>query len=294
MLKHTFRHIRGIGEKTERRLWRAGITTWERLLDESPRDALPRRRLDTARFELEHSLRALEYADARYFTTRLPHALHWRLYSEFSARVGYLDIETTGLGVVESSITVIGLYAGGTPCVYVQGRNLDQFVADVADCTLLVTFNGAQFDLPFLRRKLDIPLDHAHIDLRYPLTALGYTGGLKKIETRLGLERAGLLSRLDGWCAVLLWQYYQRGQAGALETLLRYNLEDVVHLPALLAEVYNASIRRFPFPVEPVTIQDPPAIPFRYDEFVIRRVLADAGRLPGSFARAAPVSSVWH
>lgn len=294
MLQHTFRHIGGIGERTERRLWRAGVTTWEQLLDAPAHPALRRPLRDKARGELERSRRALEQGDARYFTARLPHALRWRLYPECAARVGYLDIETTGLGFAESSLTVVGLYtvaAGGgtgTPRVYVQGRNLDRFAADVADCTLLVTFNGAQFDLPFLRGKLGLPLDQAHIDLRYPLAALGYTGGLKRIETRLGLDRGGLLAKLDGWCAVLLWQYAQRGEPGALETLLRYNLEDVVHLPTLLATVYNAAVERLPFPVAPAAVPDPPAIPFAYDESVILRVLAETGRRPSEYAAGGP------
>jgi len=29
MLKHTFQHLHGVGEKTERRIWAAGVTNWE-------------------------------------------------------------------------------------------------------------------------------------------------------------------------------------------------------------------------------------------------------------------------
>lgn len=280
MLKQTFRHIQGIGEKTERRLWKAGVTCWECFLDHPTLGSLPPWLQDESRFELERSLTALEKRDARYFLTKLPHQIHWRLYPEFSERVAYLDIETTGLGAQEAMVTVIGLYDGERPQVYVHGRNLEQFVTDIDTFTLLVTYNGKQFDLPFLRTKLGISLDQAHIDLRYPLAALGYKGGLKKIEQLMGLERPGLVSQLDGWCAVVLWRYYERGESGALETLLHYNLEDVVHLPALLAKVYNTSIQQLPFPVEPVTLPDPPPIPFQPDESVMLRVLADTGRLP--------------
>ncbi len=290
MLKHTFRHIQGIGEKTEKRLWKAGVTSWEQFLDNPTLSWLPRWLHDEARFELERSLAALEKRDAQYFITRLPHQLHWRLYPEFSERVAYLDIETTGLGAEESMITVIGIYDGERPRVYVHGNNLEQFVTDIEDFTLLVTYNGQQFDLPFLRRKLGIPLNQAHIDLRYPLATLGYKGGLKKIEKLLGLERAGLVSHLDGWCAVVLWHYHERGETGALDTLLHYNLEDVIHLPALLAEVYNTSIQGLPFPVEPVIIPDPPPIPFYPDESIMLRVLADTGRLPDAWEHTRSVA----
>ena len=280
MLKQTFRHIQGIGEKTERRLWKAGATCWEYFLDNPTLGSLPRWLQDESRFELERSLTALEKRDAQYFLTKLPHQLHWRLYPEFSERVAYLDIETTGLGAQEAMVTVIGLYDGERSQVYVHGQNLEQFVTDIDAFTLLVTYNGKQFDLPFLRTKLGIRLNQAHIDLRYPLATLGYKGGLKKIEQLMGLERPGLVSQLDGWCAVVLWRYYERGESGALETLLHYNLEDVVHLPALLAKVYNTSIQQLPFPVEPVTLPDPPPIPFQPDESIMLRVLADTGRLP--------------
>ena len=112
MLKHTFQHIHGIGEKTEKRIWREGITSWETFLDEHQRTTLPQWQRDMACWELEASLRALERRDASYFSVKLTPSLHWRLYSEFGQRIAYLDIETTGGLNGESAITVIGLYAG--------------------------------------------------------------------------------------------------------------------------------------------------------------------------------------
>lgn len=192
--------------------------------------------------------------------------------------MGYLDIETTGTAPGLAAITVIGLYNGEHARAYVQGQNLAQFEDAVGDCTLLVTYNGKLFDIPFIRREMGLALNQAHIDLRYPLAALGYKGGLKKIERTLGLEREGPLSLLDGWCAVLLWQFHEQGDTRALETLLRYNLEDVVHLPALLAEVYNTRIGRLPFPLPPIEPLPVPDIPFGFDPAVIQKVLEATGR----------------
>jgi len=177
-----------------------------------------------------------------------------------------------------SQLTVVGLYDGSQPRMYIRGENLDRFAAEIDEFTLLVTYNGKLFDLPFLRQELGIPLTHAHIDLRYPLAALGYKGGLKKIERTLGLEREGPVALLDGWCAVLLWQYHRQGEPGALETLLRYNLEDVIHLPALLACVYNTRVRGLPFSLPAVEFLPPPATPFGFNESLIYRVLAETGR----------------
>ena len=278
MLKHTFQHIHGIGEKTEKRLWAEGITSWEKFLDSPRPAALSQWQRDLACGELEHSLRALERRDAQYFTEKLSTQLHWRLYPEFAQRVAYLDIETTGVTAGMSVITVIGLYDGERPRVYVRGQNLARFAEDIDEFTLLVTYNGKLFDLPFIRRELDLPLNQPHIDLRYPLAALGYKGGLKKIERSLGLEREGPVALLDGWCAVLLWQYHEQGEAGALETLLRYNLEDVVHLPTLLTQVYNSRIQRLPFVLPPIEPPPLPVIPFGFSPRLISRTLTETGR----------------
>ena len=165
MLQHTFQHIAGVGEKTEKKIWTAGLTTWQEFLNASHRASLARWQRDAICFELEASLTSLEKKDAAYFTQRLPCRLHWRLYPEFAERVAYLDIETTGLSAGYSYITVIGLYDGTAPRVYVRGQNLYQFVRDIQDYTLLVTYNGRQFDLPYIRAEMGIPLPQAHIGI---------------------------------------------------------------------------------------------------------------------------------
>jgi uncharacterized protein YprB with RNaseH-like and TPR domain len=278
MLKHTFQHLHGIGEKTEKRIWAAGITTWEEFLNSPSQAPISQWQRDLGCRELEASLSALERRDARYFTDKLSSSLHWRLFPEFGQRIAYLDIETTGAVAGMSYVTVVGVYDGSQSRVYVRDENLHCFATEIGEFTLLVTYNGKLFDLPFLRQELGVPLAHAHIDLRYPLAALGYTGGLKKIERTLGLEREGPLALLDGWCAVLLWQYHQQGEPRALETLLRYNLEDVIHLPALLARVYNLRIQQLPFALPTIQFPLPPLLPFQFDEALIFRTLAETGR----------------
>ena len=287
MLKHTFQHLYGIGARTEQRLWENGILCWEEFLNAPGRTGLAPWLRDLACRELEHSLAALERRDAQYFSDRLPAAVQWRLYPAFGQRIGYLDIETTGPAVDASALTVIGVYDGVHPQVYVRGKNLTDFVAAIDEFTLLVTYNGKGFDLPILRRAFGLPLAHAHIDLRSPLAALGYKGGLKKIERAVGLEREGPLALLDGWGAVLLWQYYEAGEDAALETLLRYNLEDVIHLPTLLALVYNQRVQQLPFPVASVSFPPPPPLQFEFSERLIYRALADMGRLGDGVEKVA-------
>ena len=71
----------------------------------------------------------------------------------------------------------------------------------------------------------------------YPCRRLGLRGGLKAIETRLGIGRSAETQGLGGLDAVILWQLHLEGAPGALDRLIRYNLEDVRHLEDLLSHV---------------------------------------------------------
>jgi hypothetical protein len=203
----------------------------------------------------------------------------WRLYSDFRHRVAYLDIETTGLWFGLDDITVIGLYDGNSTKSFVLGENLDDFAEEVARYSLIVTFNGACFDLPFLRTRFpEFDRDLAHLDLRYLLKRLGYSGGLKRIEPELGISRPGVLGQLDGYCAVLLWKKHLQGRRGALDTLLRYNLEDVVNLERLAQLAYNSMLATIPIPVEPLALSEGVRPPYQHDEGLIEEVVGEASR----------------
>ena len=88
--------------------------------------------------------------------------------------------------------------------------------------------------MPFLRAHFPhARLDQAHIDLRFVLASLGYRGGLKVVESRLGLRRDPAIQGVDGFEAVRLWHRYRRGDRNALEKLILYNLTDVANLVEL-------------------------------------------------------------
>ena len=205
MLTHTFRHIRGVGARIERRLWAAGIRDWDALIANSRR--LPPTLADRLVPETERSVERLAAGDAAWFAQRLPASEHWRLFPEFRHAVAYLDIETTGMGGPDDYITAVAIYDGSTVHTYIQGENLFDFRDDIDRYALLVTYNGKCFDLPFIRNYFGHPMRHAHIDLRYLLASLGYRGGLKGCERQLGLHR-GELDGVDGYLAVLLWWDY--------------------------------------------------------------------------------------
>lgn len=239
MLSSSYLHVPGVGPVTERRIWEAGLLTWEQFLaDPAAASLSPRMAAHTAD-AIATSRERLQQDDHRFFATRLPSGEHWRAYPEFSRRIAYLDIETTGMEG-HDCVTMIGLYDGRDVHTYIRGQNLDEFFEDIGRFGLLVTFFGSAFDLPFLRRRYpELVLDQIHIDLCYALRRLGLKGGLKHIEHQLNIPRTPETEGLDGWDAVRLWQEWERGSQEALDLLKAYNREDVRNLETLLRHGYH-------------------------------------------------------
>jgi len=199
---------------------------------------LSRLRDSFVRETLEASIKNRD--NIRFFRDRLPVAALWRVYEDFKKSAVYLDIETSGYYQGIDEITVIGMYDGQTVRSFVQGINLDEFELAIAPYELIITFNGSQFDLPFIRRQFpNIALPPAHIDLRFFLRKLGYRGGLKTIEKSIGLFRNAAIAGMDGYDAVLLWNAYQSGDESALERLILYNTADIVDLEPLMERGYR-------------------------------------------------------
>ena len=113
------------------------------------------------------------------------------------------------------------------------------------ESSLLVTFNGACFDLPHLRRAFpDWRPPPAHIDLRPVWQRLGQHGGLKALEQSQGFGRPAHLRGLDGDAACWLWRHGQLGNHQALQRFAEYNLYDVINLPPLLGLAYNRLVEK--------------------------------------------------
>jgi uncharacterized protein len=252
MLRHTFIHLPGVGAHREGKLWEQGITDWDNFLEASAHGRISKKLCESAVPLVRQSLEAIAAGDPRFFHARLPTRESWRLYTEFADRACFLDIETTGLSAYCDKVTTIGTLGGGKLALFIQGVNLDQFPAYIAQFPLLVTFNGSQFDIPFLRAHFpEACLDHAHIDLRFVFHALGYRGGLKEVERRLQLHRDSLVQGVDGFEAVMLWHRYRRGDRDALLKLALYNLTDVVNLVELMEIAVARRLRQTTFPGSP-------------------------------------------
>lgn len=246
MLKNTFCHLPKIGPVTESKLWNAGIHDWD-LFHQHTNLPLSKKRIESISQVLEESSRQLVAGNPHYFVQHLPVNQYWRLFPHFRDTIAYVDIETTGLENWCNEITTIALYDGQTVHTYVNGQNLDDFVKDIQRFKIIVSYNGRCFDVPFIERYFRIKLNQVHIDLRYVLKSLGFSGGLKGCERQLGIDR-GELSEVDGFYAVILWQEYKRtGNQKALETLVEYNSMDAKNLEVLMEMAYDMKLRGTPF-----------------------------------------------
>ena len=236
MLVNTFLHIPYVSEKTEQRLWREGIMTWDDILDKE----ISIHHSDIIKRYVLLSKENYLSKNHEFFSRRLLSKYHWRAYDDFKDNTCFLDIETTGLDRNRDELTVIGLYTGTTSKVFINGINMDAFKDEIKKYSFIVTFNGALFDLPFIRTKFpDLTFNHFHADLRFIMRRLGYTGGLKKIEKSLGIQRESDLDGMTGLDAVRLWHKYKReNDKKALDTLVRYNTADIRNLKTMIEFAY--------------------------------------------------------
>lgn len=235
ILQRTFLHAPGVGIKTEKSLWNEGITHWDKFLDSSSVAFKSLRSRPQVWKVIEESTRALEKQNVKFFSEFMPREAWWRLSSTFESKMVFLDIETTGLSNYYDEITLVGLYDGQRVETLIAGHNLKKLPDFLARYDIVVTFNGTLFDLPFLKSKLpSLRLPPIHIDLRYLLKRLGYAGGLKAIEHKLGMRRSDKAQAINGYLATILWSRYKRGDLSALEQLVHYNVADVTNLQNLL------------------------------------------------------------
>lgn len=246
MLHQTFIHIPGIGKHTEQELWEHGIQSWDDADRFEKRFGFAGARLQSKLDEyIPLSRSAIENRDAAFFQRLTALGEAWRVFPDFSDQCVYLDIESTGLSTVFDSVTVVGLYDGKRYDVFTQGDNLDEVQRALQRYSVVVTFNGSGFDLRFLKNTFpELVLPPIHIDLRWISRRLGYSGGLKELERSLGIARKSEVAEMDGFEATVLWAKYLRGDTAALENLIEYNTEDVVHLKAIMEICYDKMSER--------------------------------------------------
>ena len=232
MLQNTFCHIPGISRGTELNLWQNDLLHWQDVVDNHHKIA---GRKEVLMQGVHKSIDAHQTNNHNFFLQNLQGKDHWRVYQEFKNKCCFLDIETTGLNKTFDDVTVVGMYNGQESKIFVKGKNMHLFEEEIKKYPLLVSFNGRCFDVPFLKAKFpSVNFDKFHIDLRFALKDLGYSGGLKRIEGEFDIKRDDDLQEVDGFEAVRLWRRYMRGDEKALDLLVKYNKADIENLKVLM------------------------------------------------------------
>jgi uncharacterized protein YprB with RNaseH-like and TPR domain len=241
-VENSFIGVEGVGERTERSLWEAGVTHW----DDFDGEALGEVRAERVRTFIQRGRDAVAAGDVRFFEDAFPGGERWRCWRTFRDRACAFDIETTGLDPDRAVVTTVTVQREGETRTLVRGDDLtdDALRAAFADAVLLVSFNGTRFDVPFLEAHFDVDLDRPHLDCMHVARKAGLSGGLSGVEAALGIERE--LPDVDGRDAIRLWHAHEAGHDGALERLIEYNREDVTTLPVVLDLVVD---RLTPLPV---------------------------------------------
>ncbi len=227
-LENSFILFPGIGEKTEKKLWKDNITHWDHLEDSSKYS-------DKIHEHREKARKNLEVGNETFFKDKMPNKSLWRGYENFRENVTFFDIETTGLKPERNKTTTVSFYRNGESKTLIRGQDLtkEKLEQEFFESSMMVSFNGKRFDQPFLEKSFDVDIQNPHIDLMYLCKRLGYSGGLKKIEKELSIDRE--LEDIDGREAIRLWKKYENnGDEEALRKLVKYNQYDAENLQDLL------------------------------------------------------------
>jgi len=235
VLRRTFLHVAGIGRQTERKLWESGCSSWDDALANPNLFSFGRADRAAVMQALRRSQQALDSREHQFFTRGLGLRDAWRVFPEFRDTILYLDIETDG-----PHVTVIGLYDGSSYQALARGVDLGNFADILSRYSVIVTFAGAMFDVPQLKRAFrNLLVDQIHIDLCPTLRDIGVRGGLKKVEKLAGILRPDEVEGLNGYDAVRLWRRWDNlGDEASLRRLIAYNREDVVNLERLMEWAY--------------------------------------------------------
>ncbi len=234
MIENTFCILDGIGEKTEKRLWKKGVLTWNDFLNSNTIEFISMNNKKIYDGVLLNLNVELEKGNTKYLSRKIKRREHWRLFEKFKDSAVCLDIETNGFMPDKGGyVTLVGLYNGYDYKCFIRNINLNplELKKELSNYRILITYFGTGFDVPFLLRTMNgLEFDIPHFDTCFCSRKIGFKGGLKKLEVALGIERAQSVQGMNGYDAVKLWEHYCNGSNEALDLLILYNREDTVNL----------------------------------------------------------------
>ncbi|MBI2573440.1 ribonuclease H-like domain-containing protein [Candidatus Woesearchaeota archaeon] len=234
MIRHSFIFLPSCTPLREQKLWAAGIKDWATFRKLPKIKGInPERKIlyDTS---LKVADEALQQGNSSYFVGKMPLIHAWRFYDYFRDQTCFVDIETDANKVV----TVVGISNYYHTNQFVKGMNLtrDALRRELAPYKLIITFNGAAFDLPILRKEYGLELAIPHIDLKPLCAQFKLMGGLKEVERILNLKRPTHLygNPIDLWKA-----FHASRDKEYLDLLLHYNAEDIENLKGIMEHIWK-------------------------------------------------------
>ena len=235
MIHHTFLFLEKIRKRKEQTIWAQHIKDWPTFLNTKTIRGIASKTKSYYDRQLKQAHLALKDDNSSYFSSKLPATELWRLYHYFKENAGYLDIEINSSG----KVILVGIHDGNTNTnFFIRGANLELplLEKELQKYKLLITFNCAAFDVPKLKKQLNLNLTIPHIDLKPLCIKLNLRGGLKEIEHTLNLKRPSHLygNPVDLWKA-----FHASGDREYLQLLLDYNREDCENLQRIMDYCYT-------------------------------------------------------
>jgi uncharacterized protein YprB with RNaseH-like and TPR domain len=233
MITHSFIFLDMINAKTEKSIWKQGIRSWDDFISRKKIKGISAIRKIYYDRQILEAKRNLYNSDSGYFYERIPLSETWRLYEFFRENAVFLDIETSGV-TKHDDVVVVGLFDGLNTKTMIKGINLNLFglKQELSKYCLIVTFNGATFDIPFLKKRYPGLIPKIPIfDVRTTCARVGLNGGLKEIEKKLGIRRNKIIEKFYGGDPLCLWKMYRAtGDEYYLNLLIEYNEGDTMNL----------------------------------------------------------------
>lgn len=168
---------------------------------------------------------------------------HWKkLYLQFKDHALCVDVEATHWN---GPISVIGVYKPGEGEIvyesFVKGVNLsiENLKQAFAECKLLITFNGTNYDVPEIKKQFPgvIPDTLPVVDLYLLAKRLNLDAGLKTLEQTFRIFRTEAVDNKRK-ISTKMWRKYEKtGKKRFLDTLIEYNRQDTINLYPLAEKI---------------------------------------------------------
>jgi len=157
-----------------------------------------------------------------------------QLLQSSPSQVLCVDIETTHY---DGEIAVLGAHSPAYQTNQVRhlihGESLNRANLQVlfSDVKLILTYNGANHDVPKIEKEFPKSIAHIkHLDVYELAQELGLQKGLKDLEAHFGLGRPGERQPEKRYKAISWWKSYKQGSHKHRQALLDYNFYDCVNL----------------------------------------------------------------